>query len=125
MSRANFVQSKLAATIPASATSLTIKSAGAAFALPPADGGLLTLTDSLAQPTAYEIVRYTSRSGAGPTFTLEGVTRAQEGTTAKAWAVDTFIFQSFTAAEVAQLEANIVKAAQAVGSLYATFLKFN
>lgn len=125
MSRANFVQSKLAATIPASATTLTIKSAGAAFTLPPADGGLLTLTDSLAQPTTYEIVRYTSCSGAGPTFTLDGVSRAQEGTTARAWAVDTFVFQSFTAGEVAELEAKIREAAQAVNSLYATFLKFN
>ncbi|MFV1943493.1 hypothetical protein VPH49_22015 [Pseudomonas luteola] len=125
MSRANFVQARLANPITASATELSIKADRSAYTLPPADGGLLVLTDATGQPTAYEIIRYTARVANGSLYTLSGVTRGLEGTAARSWAVDAFVFQSLTAGEVAALESRITQAASAANSLHATFMKFN
>lgn len=98
MSRANFVQVKLAAGVAAAANTLSVQAMGAAFNLPPADGGLLTITDSLGGPEAHEIIRYTARSGSGP-YTLSGVTRGLEGTTARAWSTGAYLVQCLTAGE--------------------------
>lgn len=98
MSRANFVQAKLAAAAAAAANTLSIQAMGGAFNLPPADGGLLTITDSLGGPEAHEIIRYTARSGSGP-YTLSGVTRGLEGTTARAWSAGAYVVQAVTAGE--------------------------
>jgi hypothetical protein len=103
MSRANFVQVKLANAAGAADTTLTIQSGGAAFTLPPADGGRLTLTDSLGAPAAYEIVTYTSRTGTGPNYTLNGVVRGVEGSAARAWSTGAFVLQSLTAGEFDEL----------------------
>lgn len=98
MSRANFVQVKLAAGVAAAANTLSVQAIGAAFNLPPADGGLLTITDSLGGPEAHEIIRYTARSGSGP-YTLSGVTRGLEGTTPRAWSAGAYVVQCLTAGE--------------------------
>jgi hypothetical protein len=121
MSRANFVQVKLASDATAAATSLTIEAVGPAFNLPPTDGGVLTLTDSMGSPQAFEIVTYTARSGTGPTYTLSGVVRGKEGTTARAWSKGHFVFQSLTALDfaaelAAKLDVADPWAAQPIGS---------
>lgn len=106
MSRANFCQVKLATPIDASATQLSIKVDLPAYSLPPVDGGLLTLMDAPGRPGKIEIIKYTSRSGTGP-YTISGITRAQEGTKAQAWATDSYVLMSLTAGEVASIEAEI------------------
>lgn len=106
MSRANFVQCRLANPITAGATTLTVKVDLPAYNLPPTDGGLLVLMDATGRPSAIEIIQYTSRSGSAPTYTLNGVTRGVEGTTAQAWAVDAYAFQSLTAGELDSLIAS-------------------
>lgn len=107
MSRANFVQVQLAAAATDIQTTLSVKAPVGGFALPPADGGRLVLTDSPGRPNAFEVVTYTSRTGSGP-YTLDGVVRGREGTTGLAWSVDAFVLQSLTAGELDELLATKV-----------------
>jgi len=95
MSYENFVQAQLAAPITSAASSLTLASTESPYQLPPVTGGVLVLADSLGKPTFVEIVRYASRDGQ----TLLGVERGIEGTTARAWSVGAYCYQSLTAGE--------------------------
>jgi len=98
---ANFVQLKLALAATAAQTTLTVLVPSAPFQLPPADG-TLTLLDVPGAPTKAEIVGYTTVTNNGDgTATLGGVTRGKEGTTARTWAVNSFLFQSLTAGDYA------------------------
>lgn len=100
-SNTNFVQLKLAAAATAAQTTLTVTVPTAPFQLPAANG-TLTLLDVPAAPTKAEIVGYTTVTNNGDgTATLGGVTRGKEGTTAQAWATNSFLFQSLTAADYA------------------------
>lgn len=101
MSYKNFVQLKLAAAATAAQTTLTVMVPSAPFQLPAANG-TLTLLDVPAAPTKAEIVGYTTVTNNGDgTATLGGVTRGKEGTTAQAWATNSFLFQSLTAGDYA------------------------
>ena len=93
MSYANFVQAQLAEPLAIDGTSLTLTDAAAPNQLPPTDGGVLVLADSLGKPSFVEIIRYTERSGQ----TLTGITRGQEDTAARAWPAGTQCYQSLTA----------------------------
>lgn len=95
MSFANFVQAQLAEPLAIDGVSITLASAIAPNQLPPVDGGVVILADSLGKPTFVEIIRYTSRAGQ----TLNGVTRAQESTAARAWPAGSQCYQSLTAGE--------------------------
>lgn len=98
MSYANFVQCKLNAAITSTAFgSLSLQAVVAPYQLPPTDGGTLVLTDSLNSPSFVEVIKYASRSGQN----LLTLTRGQEGTTARAWPIGTFIYQSLTAGDFA------------------------
>jgi hypothetical protein len=111
MSRANFVQVQLAAAATDIQTTLSVKAPIGGLKLPPADGGRLVLTDSPGRPLAFEIITYTGYTGTGP-YTLTGVVRGVEGTVGLGWAIDTFVIQSLTVAELDSLLA--VKADNAV-----------
>ena len=102
MSRANFVQVQLAQAATDIQTTLSVKAPVGGFKLPPADGGRLVLTDSLGQPSAFEVITYTGRTGSGP-YTLTGVVRGVEGTVGLAWGVDTFVLQALTVGDLQEL----------------------
>jgi|TARA_R100001143_G_C3352301_1_gene130253 hypothetical protein len=95
MSYENLVQAQLSAPIEATAVTLTLAAAESPYRLPPADGGVLVLADSLGKPTFVEIIRYASRDGQ----TLLGLERGIEGTTAFAWNTGDYCYQSLTAGE--------------------------
>ena len=95
MSVKNFVQCSLTTPVAAGSTELILVAPVAPYVLPPADGGVLVIADSVGRPTFVEVIRYTSCSG----NVLYGVTRGQEGTTARAWSGPTFIYQALTADE--------------------------
>lgn len=97
MTYENFVQAQLAAPLGSSDTTLTLANPIGAYRLPPATGGILVLADSVGSPAFTEIVSYVSRSG----NTLSGLTRGQEGTSARAWPAGTFCYQSLTAGDFA------------------------
>ncbi|MDH1236570.1 pyocin knob domain-containing protein [Stutzerimonas stutzeri] len=97
MTYENFVQVQLAAPLGSSDTTLTLANPIGAYRLPPATGGILVLADSVGSPAFTEIVSYVSRSG----NTLSGLTRGQEGTSARAWPAGTFCYQSLTAGDFA------------------------
>lgn len=101
MSYTNFVQLRLALPATAAQTTLVVTTPAAPFAVPVANGSL-TLLDIPDAPTKAEIVTYTTVTNNGDgTHTLGGVVRAQEGTTAQAWAIGAGVFQSLTAAQYA------------------------
>lgn len=93
MSFANFVQGQLATALAANGGTATLDAAQAPFQLPPADGGVIILSDSLGKPSYVEIVRYSSRTG----LVLNDLMRAQEGTTARVWPVGSYCYQALTA----------------------------
>ncbi|MPS58903.1 MAG: hypothetical protein E2594_17295 [Pseudomonas sp.] len=95
MSYENFVQVQLAEPLTEAGDSITLASAVAPNQLPPEDGGVLVLADSLGKPSFVEIIRYASRAG----LVLSGVVRGQEGTAARDWIAGTFCYQSLTAGE--------------------------
>jgi len=95
MSYANFVQTQLAGSMTAVAVTVDLVPAVAPFVLPPADGGVVVLSDSMGKPTYVEIIKYTSRTG----NTLSGITHGQEGTTARDWSAGSFCYQTLTAGE--------------------------
>jgi hypothetical protein len=95
MSFANFVQAQLAEPLAIDGVLITLAPAVAPNQLPPVDGGVLVLADSLGKPSYLEIIRYTSRTDQ----VLNGVTRGAEGTAARAWPIGSYCYQSLTAGE--------------------------
>lgn len=93
MSFDNFVQTTLSVALTATANILTLSDAIAPYRLPPTDGGVVVLADSIGRPTYVEIISYAARSG----FNLTGVVRGLEGTTARAWGIGTPLYQPLTA----------------------------
>lgn len=102
---ANNVRVDLTVAITGASTSITVSKAAAPNQDPPAPAGgfpgLITLVDRVAGPTKVEIVEYTGRTDNGTTWTLTGVTRAREGTTAQSFDVGAIAFQSVTAGVLA------------------------
>lgn len=98
---ANNVRVALSASIIDTDTSITVNAAVSPYSDPPApvtnQPGALSLTDSFGAPTKYEVVTYTGRvDNMDGTWTLTGVTRAAEGSTAQSWAAGTFGYQAPT-----------------------------
>jgi hypothetical protein len=91
----NFVQCRVISPVAIGATTIDLYAADAPYSLPPVGGGLLVLVDSPGNPSFIEVVRYTARSGQ----LLTGVTRGQEGTTARAWSGNIYAFQSLMAGD--------------------------
>lgn len=93
MSFDNFVQSTLSVALTDTGNILTLTAAVAPNRLPPTDGGVVVLADSIGRPSFVEIISYAARSG----LNLTGVVRGLEGTTARAWGIGTPIYQPLTA----------------------------
>lgn len=91
----NFVQCQVSGPVTIDATAIDLLPVVAPYTLPPVGGGLLVLVDSPGNPSFIEVVRYSSRSGQQ----LQGVTRGQEGTVARAWSGTIFAFQSLMAGD--------------------------
>jgi len=68
---------------------------------PAGDIAYLTLLDDIAAPTKFEIISYTSRSGVGP-YTLDGITRGEEGTTPLVWSIGNAVIQNITASALVE-----------------------
>lgn len=99
---ANFVQCQLNTGISNVATSMIVDAAPSGWndvPDPAGDIALLTLLDDIDNPTVFEIISYTGRTGSGP-FTLTGLARGVEGTTAVAWTANSYIVQNITAGEI-------------------------
>lgn len=82
------------------AVALTVQAATNANPPPDVLSGkaVVSLMDRAYQPTQFEIVTYTGRTDNGNgTYTLTGVVRAQENTTAQLWPVGTVVVQAITA----------------------------
>ena len=99
----NFVRVELSSPAAAADNTLTFSDAVAPYRAPVANAGAtgsLVLVDSEWHPTEFEIVTYTGITDNGDgTFTLTGVSRSQEGTTApSSWPIGTVIVQPATAA---------------------------
>jgi hypothetical protein len=103
MSQGNFVQVPVDGGILIGATSILLGTPVAPYQLPPANGGLLVLVDSLGRPSFAEIVSYASRTGQ----TLTGVVRGLEDTAAREWPSGTYAYQSLTAGEYAKVAAAV------------------
>jgi len=101
MSFVNNVKITLNAAITSSATSVQVVKAVAPFNDPPASGKL-TLMDSLSSPTQIEIVSYTGRTDNSTYWTLTGVSRGQESTTASAFSSGDAAVQTWTAGQADQ-----------------------
>lgn len=90
-------------TVDALAGATTLTVAAVIGANPPVNVtsglGIVSLMDKTFMPTAFEIVTYTGRTDNGNgTYTLTGVSRGQEGTTAQSWTAGTYAVQAFTSA---------------------------
>lgn len=97
MTFANFVQCQLSTPISAAALTAELRESGAPYILPPVSGGVIIIADSMNKPSVLEILRYKSRVGT----TLTGLTRAMEGTVAREWTTNAYLYQSLTAASFA------------------------
>ena len=98
MSFINNVKVTLNAGITSSATSVQVVKAINPFNDPPTSGKL-TLMDSLSSPTKIEIISYTGRTDNTTYWTLTGVTRGQESTTASAFSSGDSAVQTWTAGD--------------------------
>jgi len=96
MSFVNNVKITLNAGITSSETSVQVVKAVSPFNDPPTSGKL-TLMDSLSSPTKIEIVAYTGRTDNTTYWTLTGVSRGQESTTASAFSSGDSAVQTWTA----------------------------
>lgn len=96
MSYVNFVQVQLDQPAAATDATLYIRGAVAPYNLPPEDGGVLVLADSMYKPSVLEVVRYTSRTG----LVLNGVGRGQEGSTAVDWPAGVFCYMGLLAQDI-------------------------
>ena len=126
MSFVNNVKITLNAAITSSATSVQVVKAVAPFNDPPASGKL-TLMDSLSGPTKIEIIAYTGRTDNSTYWTLTGVSRGQESTTASAFSSGDAAVQTWTAGQAtATLDGLVVvgttlpNPASSAGSLFYT-----
>jgi len=106
MSFANNVKITLNAAITNSATSVQVVKAVAPFNDPPASGKL-TLMDSLSSPTKIEIIAYTGRTDNSTYWTLTGVSRGQESTTASAFSSGDAAVQTWTAGDASGAVNNV------------------
>lgn len=106
----NFVRSVLAVDATAADATLVLAKAAPPLRDPPAASagapGSIVLQDSPSAPAKIEVIKYTGRTISGTQVTLTGVTRGQEGTTAQAWTAGTPTFQGWTAAVLADIQAN-------------------
>jgi len=89
----NFVETQLDEPLLIGATSVTLQPAKAPHRLPPADGGVLVLADSMGSPSSLEIISYAARDG----LTLTGLDRGLEGTDELVWPRNSYCYQSLTA----------------------------
>tara|TARA_B110000902_G_scaffold171820_1_gene195564 strand:+ start:206 stop:709 length:504 start_codon:yes stop_codon:yes gene_type:complete len=65
----------------------------------PPESGKLVLQDNLSAPSAIEIVTYTHRTDHDGYWTLTGLTRGVEGSTASSFNAGAYAFQAFTAGD--------------------------
>ena len=101
MSFVNNVKITLNAAITNSATSVQVVKAVSPYNVPPASGKL-TLMNSLSSPTQIEVIAYTGRTDNSTYWTLTGVTRGQESTTAAAFSSGDAVVQTWTAGQADQ-----------------------
>lgn len=97
----NFVQVSLANSYDDTATSMVFNAASGPWKNPPNPSGEVaycTLVDDISAPTKFEIISYTLINGFGP-FTMSGITRGVEGTTAQSWTAGSYIVQYLTVAQ--------------------------
>lgn len=92
---ANFVSTTLAGAVTNSATTITLSSAANLPASITSGSVLALVLNDVATRTNYEIVYATAISGATLT-----VTRAQEGTAARAWSVGDYVYITTTAGQM-------------------------
>lgn len=96
----NDVQTTLAVDALDSDNTLVLNNAPAPFSNPPVPDtvSVLTLSNSLVEPTKIEIVTYTGVTDNGDgTMTITGVQRGQEGTSAIGFSSGDFVYQAITA----------------------------
>ena len=96
MSFVNNVKTTIQTAFNATATSIQVLKAVTPFNNPP-ESGTLTFMDSLSSPTKIEVVTYTGRTDNGSYWTITGVTRGQESSTASSFDVDAYVIQTWTA----------------------------
>lgn len=95
-------------------TTIGLRAPVAPFRAPPAPldagrPGILTIVDRLSLPTAIEVITYTSRTiNPDGSVTLGGITRGQQGTTARSW---TNAAQAYQAPTRDQLQQTVMGAA--------------
>jgi len=125
MKFANFVQCTLVAAITAASTTIQVEAADP-YNLPPDPAGetaFLTLTDSLINPTAFEIIGYTGVTSIdASSLELTGVLRGQDGTIARSWAAGDYARQDLVAANLSLATVN--KSFFYAGSIDGTVRKF-
>ena len=92
----NNVSCVLNGAITASSTTVQLVKAVAPMQDPP-ESGKLVLQDNLSAPTAIEIIKYTGRTDNAGYWTLTGLTRGAEGSTASSFNAGAYAFQAFTA----------------------------
>jgi len=95
-------------------TTIGLRAPVAPFRAPPSPldagrPGILTIVDRLSLPTAIEVITYTSRTiNPDGSVTLGGITRGQQGTTARSW---TNAAQAYQAPTRDQLQQSVIGAA--------------
>lgn len=103
---ANNVRVSLASDVLVGAGTITINQASSPYNDPPDPSGgeaILTLTDSLTEPTKFEVIKYTGVTDNGNgTWDLTGVSKGQDGTSDQAWSTGDPAFQGFTADALGQ-----------------------
>lgn len=108
MSVKNLVQCPLITPVSSTATELLLGAVSAPYSLPPLDGGILVIADSVGKPSFVEFIKYTHRID----NVLYGVSRGQEETTARNWSGVTYVYQALTADQyTSELESKVDKAA--------------
>ena len=98
MSFVNNVKTTIHSDLNATATSIQIAKSISPFNDPPTSGKL-TFMDSLSNPSKIEVVSYTGRTDNSTYWTLTGVTRGLEDTTAASFSVGAYIVQTWTAGQ--------------------------
>lgn len=104
----NDVRTTLVSSITTGSTSITINKASAPYKdpLPPDSAaengaGIITIADSFTNPTAKEIVAYSSLTDNGDgTITLGGLIRGRESTIVSAFSAGAAVYQAVTAGEL-------------------------
>lgn len=116
---ANNVIVQLTGSVSVGATSIVVNAAIAPAKDPPAPGGetaLLTLVDTLGQPSKVECVTYTGRTDNGNgTWTLTGVTKGQEGTSDQSWTAGDYAFMAPRAVWLSLVDSFMAQKAAANG----------